>query len=134
MIRAKINQENIFCTDASSDSKLDNPFYILSLYSNENREYKILNLTRNANTNQRTDFFTFRASTSDNLYNGIVKLSEGVSYDYTIYESLFPLSPSASTVTNLNIVDFGIMEVEKVDNIITGNTVFTSSQKIKSFK
>jgi hypothetical protein len=134
MIRAKINQENIFCTDASSDSKLDNPFYILSLYSNESRDYKILNLTRNANTNQRADYFSFTASTSDDLYNGIVKLNEAISYDFTIYESLFPLSPSASTITNLNIVDFGLLEVSKENTVITGNTVFTSSQKIKSFK
>lgn len=136
MIRCKANHINYFSVDVTSDSLLENPYFILSITAKQNRVNKILNLSE-SNSNTRSKRFVFTASTVDNSIDGIVNLEEGLNFDYKIYESEIPLSVSASTVSSLigsNIVNFGLLEVDSIPNTLTGTTAFKSSQTIKAFK
>jgi hypothetical protein len=136
MIRARTNQLNYFSTDVDSDSFLTGPYFILSIYSKQNRINQILNLTQSG-SNLRSKRFSFTASDYNDSINGVADLQEGLNYDYTIYESAIPLSITANTIESLvdaNIVDFGLLEVDSIPNTLTGTTVFKSSQTIKAFK
>jgi hypothetical protein len=129
MLKITKNSVNtIYCT-VTEKTTLDPAYYLLSLYSNDNRDTKVLRLSGDSSTNtERWNIFTVEevVVADEDLELAKVNLIAGGTYDYTIYQTS---STSGTSISGAGIVERGLLKVSNpstVESTInTGNTIVT---------
>jgi hypothetical protein len=108
----------------------NNPYFLLELVNNDNLQSKVIRLAADDSTNplRYNSFFLIEAPTDD-LENAQVNLGEGMTYDYTFYETQ---STSGTTIgSGENIVETGILKVKSTSSPI--NSTYTNQNTIITY-
>ncbi len=125
------NQTNKLSVTVTEKTTLDNPFYIMNLFSKDRISNKIVRFTGDTSTNTvRINQFNLTECPliSEDLFNASIYLEVGT-YDYIIYETL----SSGLTISGGSPVESGLLTVT---GPITTNPVFNngSGNTIVTFK
>jgi hypothetical protein len=130
MLKITKNSVNtIYCT-VTEKTTLDPVYYLMALYSNDNRDTKVLRFSGDSSTNtQRWNIFSMEETTAANedLELAKINLQAGSTYDYTIYQTS---SASGTSISGAGIVERGLL---KVSNPSSSESTFTNSNDIITF-
>lgn len=123
------NQVNKLAVTVTEKTNFDNVNYIMSLYSNEDIDTKIVKFTGDTSTNPtRINYFNlFEVPLVDeDLLNARINLNVGT-YDYIIYATF----STGNTLNGASPVESGMLTVK---GPITSDVVFSGSSNIVTFK
>jgi hypothetical protein len=120
MIYIRKNRQNDIAVTLKEKSIYTNSYYLLKVVSNDNLQEKLVMLGEDTGPNPiRYTSLLLTEAPTDDLNNAQLNLIEGMSYDYTFYESP---SPTASSIGSWErVVETGTLKVE------TGATYSTVS-------
>ena len=131
MLKINKNQLNFLTVTVSERTTLDPAYYLLSLYSKDNHDTKVLRMTGDTSMNpNRWNIFKILEvpKEDEDLEIGWVNLNPGFQYDYTIYQTS---NPTGTSINGAGIVERGLLKVNG-----TGSTqaTFTESNNIVTFE
>ena len=110
MIKVSKNKTQEIFSTLKEKSIYSTSYYLLKLVSNDNLTEKVVRLGLDSSPNPiRYTELVLTEATTDDLENGQINLTQGMSYDYTFYES-----PSASGTTIGSwerVVETGLLKV-----------------------
>jgi hypothetical protein len=129
MLKITKNSINTLTVTVTEKTTLDPVYYLMSLYSNDNRDTKILRFSGDSSTNtERWNIFSVEevVVADEDLENAKVNLLAGSTYDYTIYQTS---SMSGTSIQGAGIVERGLLKVSDPSSSSstynTGNTIVT---------
>lgn len=129
MLKITKNSVNQIYVTVTEKTTLDPAYYLMSLYSNDNRDTKVLRFSGDSSTNtQRWNIFTLEETTliNEDLELAKINLLAGATYDYTIYQTS---SLSGTSIQGAGIVERGLLKVSdpstSSSTYNTGNTIVT---------
>jgi len=128
MITIKKNRtQEIFAT-LKENSIYDPSYYLLKLVSNDNLQEKVVYLGLDSSLNPiRYSELVLTEAATDDLLLGQINLTEGMTYDYTFYES--PTPDSITIGSFERIVETGTLKVVSTTTSISTytdkNTIIT---------
>lgn len=121
MITIKRNQKNNIFLTLNEKTTIDNPFYLIKLFSKQTKTFKVIPLLDDLSNNiVRYNEFIIEENIVEDLNNSIIELDIG-GYDYFVYES----GTSSLSIEDKTIVESGKFNVEGSDidrKIYTNNT------------
>lgn len=89
MITIKKGIVNSVTFTLNEKTTISSPFYFIELYSNSNKDSKLVKLVTDISINKiRWNEFVIEENDTEDLENGIVSLESGT-YDYFVYQSKF---------------------------------------------
>lgn len=128
MLKVRKNSKNNLYVTVTERTTISSANYLLSLFSNDNIDERVVRLPANSSTNTaRWDIFSLEEveAANEDLENGKVNLLAGSTYDYVIYETS---GSTGTTITGLNVVEKGLLQVEGFK--ATGSTYNDSNKTI----
>lgn len=131
MLKITKNSVNQIYVTVTEKTTLDPAYYLMSLYSNDNRDTKVLRFSGDSSTNtQRWNIFTLEETVlaNENLENAKINLLAGATYDYTIYQTS---SLSGTSIQGAGIVERGLV---KVSDPSTSSSTYNNSNNIITFE
>ena len=107
MLKINKNTTNSLVFTLNEKVTLENPNFLLELYSNQNHDSTVMRLSGDTSTNViRYNEFNITETTTSDLENMVVNLDEGT-YDYYVWEtsgSTLELSGATSIVESGKVV------------------------------
>jgi CBS domain-containing protein len=131
MLKITKNQSNPLYVTVTEKTTLDPAYYIMSLYSKDNRDTKVLRFSGDSSTNiERWNIFevTEVPVADEDLENAKINLLAGGTYDYTIYQTS---NFSGTSVQGAGIVERGLL---KVSDPSTSASTYSASNNIITFE
>ncbi len=125
------NQVNNIYVTVSEKTVLSPAYYLMSLFSNENKDAKVIRFSGDNSVNQiRWNQFTLEEVDAqyEDLENAKINLLAGDSYDYVIYQTS---ATTGTSIVNLTSVESGLLQVESTT--ISPN-IFNTTKTILTFK
>lgn len=129
MLKITKNSTNQLYVTCSEKVTIDPSYYLMALYSKDNRSTKVLRFSGDSSTNtERWNIFSLTETTAalEDLENAKINLVDGGQYSYTIYSTA---ATSGTSISGAGIVERGLLKVSdpstSSSTYNTGNTIVT---------
>lgn len=130
MLKITKNSINNLYVTVTENTTLDPAYYLMSLYSNDNTDARVVRFSGDSSTNtQRWNIFTLEeiSAANEDLESAKINLIAGGSYDYVIYETS---AATGTSIVNAGVVEKGLL---KVEGAATSGSTFTDSNNVVTF-